>query len=112
MDGRDGRKAVLSYQSLDDQTLDFLADRFRKSVHDLVGAVLRLDVHGRILGRSPTAQEAARVLADALTEHRRRVGVRAIQEQVADFFTFLDETSLQASGKEIRIVGDKGKKKT
>ena len=29
-----------------------------------------------------------------------------------DFFTFLDETSLQASGKEIRIVGDKGKKKT
>ena len=72
--------------ALDDQTLDFLADRFRKSVHDLVGAVLRLDVHGRILGRSPTAQEAARVLADALTEQRRRVGVRAIQEQVADFF--------------------------
>ena len=29
-----------------------------------------------------------------------------------DFFTFLDKTSLQASGKEIRIVGDKGKKNT
>ena len=50
------------------------------------------------------------------TELRRRnTGMDADGKTFADledhFFTFLDETSLQASGKEIRIIGDKEKKK-
>jgi chromosomal replication initiator protein len=66
--------------------LELIAQRFKGSVQDLVGAVQVLDVHGRVLGRSPTVEEARQALAEILCEQNRRVDVDRVQQEVVVHF--------------------------
>ena len=83
--------------ALAEDVLEFVAQRLEGGVHDLVGAVLRLDVHGRVLGRSPTVEEAGQALAELLCERDRRVDVDRIRSQVVAHFGWTEKDLVSRS---------------
>ncbi len=56
---------------IDREVLEFLAEGIRGGGHELLGAVLQLDVHARVLGRPLSIAETRRVLAERAGRGRR-----------------------------------------
>lgn len=71
---------------LDNEVLEFLAEGIRGGAHELLGAVLQLDVHARVLGRSLSVAEARRVLADRIGRGRGGPSVEKIIQEAAAYF--------------------------
>jgi len=71
--------------------LELVAERIQNSLHDIVGAILRLDVLGRVLGRSPTTDEARRGLAELIHAQERRVDLDRVVAVVGEHFSWSRE---------------------
>jgi chromosomal replication initiator protein len=82
------RKKMVEWKvSLPDHVIEFLADRIRKSVRRLEGALMRLASYNSLSGTSLTEERIEGLLKDILREEgRRRVTVSRIQKEVADHF--------------------------
>ena len=63
-----------------------LAHGIRGGIHELLGAVLQLDVHARVLGRPLDSAEARRVLADRMGAGAPGPTLDRIKQEVADYF--------------------------
>jgi chromosomal replication initiator protein len=73
--------------SLEDRIVEFLADRIRKSVRRLEGAMMRLASYSQLSGKALTDDVIEGLLKDILREEgRRRVTIPAIQKEVALHF--------------------------
>ncbi|MEC7862539.1 MAG: chromosomal replication initiator protein DnaA [Verrucomicrobiota bacterium] len=82
------RKKMAMWQvSLEDRIVEFLADRIRKSVRRLEGAMMRLASYSSLSGKSLTDEVIEGLLKDILREEgRRRVTISSIQKEVALHF--------------------------
>ena len=83
---RGGQGGFSSRGELDSQVLDLLAHGIRGGIHELLGAVLQLDVHARVLGRPLDSAEARRVLADRMGAGAPGPTLDRIKQEVADYF--------------------------
>ena len=79
------RKKMAMWQvTLEDRIVEFLADRIRKSVRRLEGAMMRLASYSSLSGKSLTDEVIEGLLKDILREEgRRRVTIQSIQKEVA-----------------------------
>ena len=82
------RKKMAMWQvTLEDRIVEFLADRIRKSVRRLEGAMMRLASYSSLSGKSLTDEVIEGLLKDILREEgRRRVTIQSIQKEVASHF--------------------------
>lgn len=82
------RKKMAEWKvKLPDHVVEFLADRIRKSVRRLEGALMRLASFNSLSGKNLTDERIEGLLKDILREEgRRRVTVSRIQKEVADHF--------------------------
>ena len=71
---------------LDSKVLELLVHGIHGGVHELLGAVLQLDVHARVLGRPLDVAEARRVLADRIGGSRAGPSMDKIKQVAADYF--------------------------
>ncbi len=71
---------------IDSEVLEFLAEGIRGGAHELLGAVLQLDVHSRVLGRPLSVAETRRVLADRVGRGRGGPTAEKIIQEAADYF--------------------------
>jgi chromosomal replication initiator protein len=81
------KKMQLWDVTLEDRIVEFLADRIRKSVRRLEGAMMRLASYSSLSGRALTDEVIEGLLKDILREEgRRRITIPAIQKEVAVHF--------------------------
>lgn len=81
------KKMAMWDVSLEDRIVEFLADRIRKSVRRLEGAMMRLASYSSLSGKSLTDEVIEGLLKDILREEgRRRITIQAIQKEVALHF--------------------------
>ena len=82
------RKKMAMWQvTLEDRIVEFLADRIRKSVRRLEGAMMRLASYSSLSGKSLTDEVIEGLLKDILREEgRRRVTIHSIQKEVSSHF--------------------------
>lgn len=71
---------------IDSEVLEFLAEGIRGGAHELLGAVLQLDVHSRVLGRPLSVAETRRVLADRVGRGRGGPTTEKIIQEAAGYF--------------------------
>ena len=71
---------------IDSEVLEFLAEGIRGGAHELLGAVLQLDVHARVLGRPLSVAETRRVLADRVGRGRSGPDTETIIQETAGYF--------------------------
>ncbi len=72
---------------LEDRIVEFLADRIRKSVRRLEGAMMRLASYASLSGKALTDEVIEGLLKDILREEgRRRVTIPMIQKEVSQYF--------------------------
>ncbi|MFP6872168.1 MAG: chromosomal replication initiator protein DnaA [Verrucomicrobiales bacterium] len=82
--------------TLEDRIVEFLADRIRKSIRRLEGAMMRLASYSSLSGKALTDEVIEGLLKDILREEgRRRITITAIQKEVALHFDvrFADMTA-------------------
>ena len=81
------KKMAMWDVSLEDRIVEFLADRIRKSVRRLEGAMMRLASYSSLSGKALTDEVIEGLLKDILREEgRRRITIQAIQKEVALHF--------------------------
>ncbi len=81
------KKMAMWEVTLEDRIVEFLADRIRKSVRRLEGAMMRLASYSSLSGKALTDEVIEGLLKDILREEgRRRITITAIQKEVALHF--------------------------
>ena len=81
------KKMTMWDVTLEDRIVEFLADRIRKSVRRLEGAMMRLASYSSLSGKALTDEVIEGLLKDILREEgRRRITIQAIQKEVALHF--------------------------
>ena len=81
------KKMAMWDVTLEDRIVEFLADRIRKSVRRLEGAMMRLASYSSLSGKALTDEVIEGLLKDILREEgRRRITIQAIQKEVALHF--------------------------
>jgi chromosomal replication initiator protein len=81
------KKMAMWEVTLEDRIVEFLADRIRKSVRRLEGAMMRLASYSSLSGKALTDEIIEGLLKDILREEgRRRITITAIQKEVALHF--------------------------
>jgi len=81
------KKMAMWEVTLEDRIVEFLADRIRKSVRRLEGAMMRLASYSSLSGKALTDEVIEGLLKDILREEgRRRITIQAIQKEVALHF--------------------------
>ena len=83
---RKGGSGLVGRGELDSRVIELLVQSICGGVHELLGAVLQLDVHARVLGRPLDCAEARRVLADRIGGTRMGPSVEKIKQEAADYF--------------------------
>ncbi|MFP6737687.1 MAG: chromosomal replication initiator protein DnaA [Planctomycetota bacterium] len=71
---------------IDSEVLEFLAEGIRGGAHELLGAVLQLDVHARVLGRPLSIAETRRVLVERAGRGRSGPTTEKIIQETAGYF--------------------------
>ena len=81
------KKMAMWEVTLEDRIVEFLADRIRKSIRRLEGAMMRLASYSSLSGKALTDEVIEGLLKDILREEgRRRITITAIQKEVALHF--------------------------
>ena len=81
------KKMAMWDVTLEDRIVEFLADRIRKSVRRLEGAMMRLASYSSLSGKALTDEVIEGLLKDILREEgRRRITIQSIQKEVALHF--------------------------
>jgi chromosomal replication initiator protein len=71
---------------LDDRVLEFLARNVRGTARELLGALMRLDIHAQVLGEPLSYDGARDILSDIVEERRRAIDLKRIRDVVAQYF--------------------------
>ena len=80
------QKAVYPGIGIADGVLEYLAQRITSNVRELEGALVRLFVHGSLVGRNIDIPQTQDCLADILRANDRKVTVEEIQRKVSDYY--------------------------
>ncbi len=81
------KKAQTLEVKLDNQILEFLAERIRTNVRRLEGALMRVASYASLTGHAPTPDRIEQLLKDILQEEARRaITIDQIQRRVAEHF--------------------------
>lgn len=68
---------------LSESVLELVAESLRGSGHELIGALMQLDVEARVSGRPLDIEAARRTLSERWLDQRRRITIEKVQECVA-----------------------------
>lgn len=82
---------------LDDSVLELVAEQVRANVRELIGALMRLDIHAQLRGGALTFQEARGVVAEMGAEACSRIDLRRIRDAVAAHFGLAPEVVVSSS---------------
>ncbi len=86
-----------------DDVLRFLAENLGGDGHELVGALLRIDVHARVSRLALTVDDAHELVTDLLRARRRRASVERIRAEVARHFD-IGEDELVGAARQRAVV--------
>ena len=82
---------------IDDRILRFLAENVRGSARELIGSLMKLDIHAQLNGGGLDFEEAREVLTEFERELRRRIDMAKIRDIVARHYGVLADVLVSRS---------------
>lgn len=79
-------KVQQSHMKISENIIEFLAKKITTNIRELEGALMRLQLHGDLIGRAITLDDAQDILRDLIRASSRKIDVEDIQKKVAEHY--------------------------
>ncbi|MBI2633895.1 MAG: chromosomal replication initiator protein DnaA [Parcubacteria group bacterium] len=99
------RMAILKTKSqeagflLEDNVLEFIANKIQRNIRELEGALNRVIFHAKMRGRQPTIPEAEAILAEILQHYTKVITAKQVIKTVSEFYDISDNDLIKKSRK-------------
>ncbi|MFV0321385.1 MAG: chromosomal replication initiator protein DnaA [Alphaproteobacteria bacterium] len=79
-------KIQQNHMRINENIIEFLAKKITTNIRELEGALMRLQLHGDLIGRAITLDDAQDILHDLIRASSRKIDVEDIQKKVAEHY--------------------------